>query len=431
MNKKFSLRWKIVLFVGILSMITYSTSFFFIKVLHPYFFSKISFLENELLFEIITYLLGITWSCILSGILGIFIVRPLEKLEMTAKKVAEGKIGIDVDIPKTNDEIRYVAEAFQSMIVNLRKMTEGIEQNFEKTNETILKLSNEVNSANMQAEGINDTVGHISAGSEASAIAIQEMVEAIEDIRTLASEVNERAMNSANESNQVLQHLKTTTNSIEDLVSSMMKIIAGNENSLTSVSHLEENASQIQHIIGLVGNIATQTNLLALNASIEAARAGEYGRGFAVVADEVRVLAEQSAQAVSDVTKLIQSMQQNVENVANQIKDQVSFAKNESTKIAQTTDLVEEMSGSVNDMAKAVIEISDLVEKQMSNIETTARQSQEVAAISEETSAASHEVHLSTQQQANALNEIDNLSEDLKKQSEELYIVISQFDRSK
>ena len=42
-NKTFSLRKKLVLFVTILALITYSTSFIFIHYLHPYFFTQFDF----------------------------------------------------------------------------------------------------------------------------------------------------------------------------------------------------------------------------------------------------------------------------------------------------------------------------------------------------------------------------------------------------
>ncbi len=105
-------------------------------------------------------------------------------------------------------------------------------------------------------------------------------VEAIEDVRELASEVNTRALNSATQSKQIILELETTTGSIQGLVNSIRQIVTGNEAALKNIHQLEKNAEQIERIIGLVGDIAAQTNLLALNASIEAARAGEHGKGF-------------------------------------------------------------------------------------------------------------------------------------------------------
>lgn len=424
----FSIRKKLVLFVGILAVITYSTSFVFIRFLHPYFFAQ--FIPNELLFEIITYLLGITWSCILAGIFSVVLTKPLENLEKTATRVAEGKIGQDVEMPKTHDEIRSVAEAFQLMLQNLRQMVESIDINFQKTNETIIELSEQTSRATRKAEIIADTVGQISSGAEASAIAVTETVEAIEDVRQLATEVNAKALNSKEESLQMLEKLKVTSSAFNNLIESIQKITYGNEQALESIHQLEKNAEQIGNIISLVGDIAAQTNLLALNASIEAARAGEHGKGFAVVAEEVRNLADESAKAVQGITDLIKTMQENVVIVVNQMNEQVTFAKSESAKISEATVIVEQMASKVRGMADTVIQISRLIEKQMVNIETTAHQSQEVAAIAEETSAGATEVKGSTDEQAASLEQVEKLSEELKRQSEQLYKFIQQFDRS-
>ena len=83
---------------------------------------------------------------------------------------------------------------------------------------------------------------------------------------------------------------------------------------LDTISHLDDYASQLQHMAKRVQEIAKQTNLLALNAAIEAARAGEYGRGFSVVADEVRKLSTLSAETglamddkVNEITHAIAS----------------------------------------------------------------------------------------------------------------------------
>lgn len=425
MKKQFGLRLKLVLFVGILALITYSISFIFIEYLQPTFFPEI----DRKLFEIFTYVSGIAWSCILAGIFSVILIKPLQKLENSASRVAEGKIGQDVEMPKTSDEIRSVAEAFQKMVLNLRGMVESIDNNFQQTNQSIIQLSDEAAVATKKAENIASTVKHISTGAETSATAVQDTAEAIEDVRALATEVNSRAEASATQSKEILHNLTTTTKAIETLVNSIQQIAAGNTEALASIRLLEENAGQVERIISLVGDIAAQTNLLALNASIEAARAGEHGKGFAVVAEEVRSLADESARAVQGITSLIQSMQQNVEIVVKQMNQQVTFATKEAARVSETTTAVEGMSSSVHEMATAIVEISTLIEQQMHNIETTARQSQEVAAIAQETSAGAQEVRSAAEEQAYAIEQVEKLAEGLKKQSEELHKMIQQFDR--
>ena len=425
-QNKFGLRRKLVLFVGVLALITYTTSFIFIEFLQPQFFPN----SNRILFEVITYVLGILWSGILAAIFSVILVKPLQKLELAATKVADGKIGEDVEMPRTHDEIHSVAEAFQQMLNNLRQMVEKIDNNFQSTNQTILKLSDETAVATQKAEVIASTVNHISQGAEASATAVQDTVEAIEDVRSLATEVNTRAEQSALQTKDILQNLNHTINAIQILVDSIQQIANGNEEALKNIKALEYNANQVGHIIALVGDIASQTNLLALNASIEAARAGEHGKGFAVVAEEVRGLADESANAVKGITSLVQEMQKNVNVVVSQMTNQVSFATKEAERVSETTIAVTQMSQSVHEMADAIVEISGLVEKQMRNIEMTARQSQEVAAIAQETSAGAQEVRSSAEEQLYSIEQVEKLAKGLKIQSEELYKLIQQFDRS-
>ena len=423
---KFNLRRKLVLFVGISALITYSTSFVFIEYIQPMFFENFS----TGIFQVITYALGITWSCILAAIFAIIIIRPLQKLERSAALVAEGKIGQDVEMPLTNDEIRSVAVAFQKMVENLRVMVDEIEKNYDVTNEKIENLSESTSIASRKAEAIAHTIAQISGGAEASAIAVSETAEAIEDVRGLAHEVNERAEASANDSKQIINNLHNTTSAIQTLVDSIQRIAKGNNAALVNIHELEKNAGEVEHIIGLVGDIAAQTNLLALNASIEAARAGEHGKGFAVVAEEVRKLADESAKAVQGITELIHTMQSNVVSVVKQMEEQVSFAVSESERVNETTSTVENMAMSVNEMATSVVEISHLIERQMHNIEMTARQSQEVAAITQQTSASAQEVRSAAEEQAYSIEQVEELSEQLKLQSAALHKVIQQFDRT-
>ena len=269
----------------------------------------------------------------------------------------------------------------------------------------------------------------ISAGAEESAVAIQETAEAVEDVRLLAVEVNKRAGQSSDQSNEMLVELNRTMKVFETLVTGIRGMSEKSEALLGTIRQLDHNANEIGDIVQLVGNIAKQTNLLALNASIEAARAGEHGAGFAVVAEEVRMLADESANAVQSIASLVSTIQTDVSQVVIEIEEQVQVAAAGAERATETSGNVEAMTDKVNGVVSSVVEITEFVEHQLKNIEKTARQSQEVAAIAEETSAGAQEVRATTEEQVQSIEYADKMAEELKKQSQALYEVINQFER--
>ncbi|KXH83975.1 methyl-accepting chemotaxis protein [Sporosarcina sp. HYO08] len=426
-KKKFGLRKKLVLFVTILAIVTYTTSALFINIVQPYFFPKVELFW----FAVITYTLGVVWSGILAALFSTILIKPLQNLEKAAIQIADGKIGTEIDLPNSSDEIRSVAEAFQQMVHNLQAIVGQIEVNFEKTADIVDKLSAETRVATGQAEAVASTITEISTGAEESAMAIQETAEAIEDIRQLAVEVNHRAENSSLRSKEMLTGLQHTSEAFHTIVTGIQKMSSQSEHSLETIRDLDNSAKSISEIVQLVGNIATQTNLLALNASIEAARAGEHGKGFAVVAEEVRILADESAAAVKGISALVGQIQIDVAKIVSGMDELVRTASLEVMHANKASEEMQTMTDQVNGMAAAVTDITNLMERQLVNIEITGRQSQEVAAIAEETSAGAQEVRAATEEQVHSIEQADAITSHLKNQSEQLYQVINQFDRTK
>lgn len=422
---KFGLRKKLIVFVGALAIVTYSISFLFIEYVQPMFFPE----TNRKVFEIVTYALGIIWSGILAGVLGVILVRPLQQLEEVANAAARGEIGRDIDIPKTNDEMESLAKAFQTMLVNLRSMVARIEDNFEATNTSMQKLSSGTQQATAQTDAIAKTISDISIGAEQSSNAVQFTANSLENVRDITNSVSDYVDVSQSTSKLMVKELTAATEQINLLVDGVQNMVDNNRQSLEEILQLEKNATEIEHIIQLVSSIADQTNLLALNASIEAARAGEHGKGFAVVAEEVRKLADGSSEAAHNITDLIHKMQGDVKTVVASMHEQVTTTEKEVARVAATTEAVDGMTTMIHEVAKSVTQISHLADEQRNMLEQTTAQSQEVAAIAKQTSVGTQDVQQATEKQVKAIDDMNRLMEDVNYQTRELYEVIAKFQR--
>lgn len=422
---KFGIKLKLVVFTTVLSIITYSVSGFFIYFVYENFRDSIPLSEE--LFTIITLLLGIIWSVILAYVAGGVISKPLQRLEESVNKAANGQINQDVVVNKSDDEIRSLGLAFNKMLGNLRKMVLNIEDNFRETNQKVLDITSASEDSAEQTENIRRTMVEIATGAERSATAVQSAAESVDEMTMLAEKVQDRAQGSHQLAGEMVKTLEQSKKVIQSLVDGIGELAEDNRSSLDAVRRLEDNAKEVEQIISLVGELAEQTNLLALNASIEAARAGEHGKGFAVVAEEVRKLADESAHAVNGISTLIKSIQAGVLEVVSQIEEQVNTANHEVEKGTETNKAIAEMTDSVNEVEAAVKEIAQLAQQQMDGLKNTSTQAQEVAGIAEETSAGAEEVSAGVQEQSAMVENISHISRQLSDQAEKLKLTIKQF----
>lgn len=114
---------------------------------------------------------------------------------------------------------------------------------------------------------------------------------------------------SSAENSREAQNAKTQASDGRSRLEQLLKQVTEANRSIKEmgrmVGKLEGSSREIGRVTILVKEISEQTNILALNSAIEAARAGEYGKGFNVVSKEIRKLAEETNNAMMQISDLI------------------------------------------------------------------------------------------------------------------------------
>ncbi len=198
----------------------------------------------------------------------------------------------------------------------------------------------------------------------------------LEKILNAVGDASHRASSASSASSQTAQTVQAVAAAAEQFQASTQEIASSMESSRGDVSRamdeaqtadqsaqqLSEAAGAMTNIVDVINDIAGQINLLALNATIESARAGDAGKGFAVVASEVKSLANQVANATTQISNEINGMQDisgDVVKRLDRIKGAVSSVEGSVSSVASA---VEEQAATSREITSSMQEASTAVE---------------------------------------------------------------------
>ena len=274
------------------------------------------------------------------------------------------------------------------------KMMESMNAMREKSKEVSQELSNSVGTLSQVSDNTRDNSVRISHEANIATTASERTMEQLGQVADNVSMISSNLVRLASNTDEISDISKSvhalSEENASDMNNAKMKfdeISESTKKSKSIIDELEKKSMEILKIVEVITSISSQTNMLALNASIESARAGEAGRGFAIVAEQIRQLAEQTKNAVENISSIVHDFVDGaalasdaMENSASLVESGVSLINAAKQSGQKVTVSVEEMDVKIDDIDHVTRDAADYSEKIVqivTNVQTICAESME------------------------------------------------------
>lgn len=214
------------------------------------------------------------------------------------KKIADGDLTIRTVV--TEDITGAIADSINYTVEELHTLVERVN-----------KASAQVVQASNQAQEVSSD---LLTATQQQSLKIEESTIAILSMTESISAVSDTATESAKVAKQSLATAEKGYIAVRESIAGMNEIRTHIQDTSKRIKRLGESSQEIGEIVALISDITEQTNVLALNAALQATAAGEAGYGFTVIAQEIQRLAECSAEATQQVSRLVKTIQTDTQN---------------------------------------------------------------------------------------------------------------------
>jgi methyl-accepting chemotaxis protein len=227
------------------------------------------------------------------------LVRRISLLDVALAKVVGGDLRVSVDA-RGGDEVAHMAGGVNALAERLRSVFSSIDAASGRLRGSAASLEEVAERVGRSASETSEQIDMVARTADEVSQNVQAVAAGGEEMGSSISEIARNANEAARVATGAVQSVEATTG---------------------TMNKLGDSSREIGDVVRLITSIAEQTNLLALNATIEAARAGDAGKGFAVVADEVKQLAQETARATEDISKRVETIQEDADQATRAITE--------------------------------------------------------------------------------------------------------------
>ena len=352
--------------------------------------------------EVLIYLFGgILFTMVSGNLIMQSITKPTLNLTSVVHRLAKGEFDARVNVVG-KDEFSRLGTAFNGLLDDRAVTLDTIDSEHQQLNQSVFSLLQAVAELSERNLTIRANVTEDATGPVADAINLlaEETSSTLIEVRNVAAEVNEtsqkvnthlmsvnklamkeqeRAIETADQMNQMLQRLDSIANS-----ASATNIMADNTTASTKKAHesvsetlsgmsiiretvqetgkrikqLGERSQEISHVIEIINTIAERTTVLALNASMQAVAAGDAGRGFSVIAEEIQRLAESSRESTGQIATLVRNIQQETNTTISTMDQTIEQVIDGSTKAEDAAAQMQKVLETTSELVHAVDQIA-------------------------------------------------------------------------
>lgn len=290
--------------------------------------------------------LGAIPAAIVAWLVAKSLSRPVARAAAVSVRLAQGDLSEPV-VPIGRGEPRRLLESMRDAMGGLAELLGRMRLSARELEQTSAEIRRTAKDQEEVAQGFGASATEVAA-------AVTEMTGTGRELSStmgMVAQAAENAAGSAGRGREGLAELDARAQTLRSATDGVARRLAT----------IRERAISINAVITTITRVSDQTNLLSINAALEAEKAGRYGLGFQVVAREINRLAEQTAEATTDIERIVAEMQ---ESVAEGVEEMGRFSRvmeeGASTsaqiggRLSEVITLVEDLRGRFKSVAEGV-----------------------------------------------------------------------------